>query len=100
MVAEVGEITLTDYLREHRNSLSHARLLGISNDSLGCIAVLAHNLDYLIMDIKRPKPLLKIDYNVSNFMATIRFQTIWCFRDSNCSHEAGLVQQRVRFIHE
>ena len=39
MVPEVGEITLTDYLRENRNSLSHDKLLGISNDSLGCIVV-------------------------------------------------------------
>ena len=39
MVPEVGEITLTDYLRENRNSLSHAKLLDISSNSLVCIVV-------------------------------------------------------------
>jgi serine/threonine protein kinase len=93
MVLELGEITLADYLREHRDSHSHAKLLDIIN-SLTCMVFDAHKLDYVLMDIKDQNVMhfrvgrghyswkgidldsaLKIDTLLSetNFMATIRF---------------------------
>ena len=93
MVLEVGEITLTDYLKHNRSSLSHIKLLDIIN-SLACMVMEAHDLDYVLMDIKDQNVMhfkvgrglyswkgidldgcLKIDtvLNESTFMATIRF---------------------------
>jgi serine/threonine protein kinase len=58
MVLEVGEITLRDYLYDHRNLLTQAKLADII-DSLVGIVMDAHSLDYVLMDIK--------DQNVMQF---------------------------------
>jgi serine/threonine protein kinase len=103
MVLEVGEITLTDYLREHRDSLSHGQLLDIIN-SLVCMVIDAHDRDYVLMDIKDQNFMLffvrrglyswkgidldgslKVDtlLNDSCFMATIRFMAPELFTEKN-----------------
>jgi serine/threonine protein kinase len=92
MVLEAGEITLSDYLRVRGKTLSHGKLLDIIY-SLVCMVLDAHDLDFVLMDIKDQNVMLFKDrwdnswkgidldgslkndtlLNESSFMATIRF---------------------------